>query len=48
MGAGHDVRIRHVERDEEASDRGWRVAGLAEVQVENVPLRERRWGEGVK
>ena len=45
--AGYGVRSRHTERGAETSDGGWRVEGTGKLYVENVPLRERRWGTGV-
>ena len=40
-------RRRHVSRGAETSGRGWRVAGVGNIQVEGIPCRERRWGAGV-
>ena len=41
-------RHRHVEQDAETSDRGWRVAGVVNGQVDDAPRREMRWRAGVK
>ena len=30
----------------ETSGGGWQVVSVGDVQVEGVPLRERRWGDG--
>ena len=30
-----------------ASGGGWRVAGVGDVQVDGVTIRERKWGAGV-
>ena len=43
----NDDRFRHTTPGEEISGRGWRVAGVGDVQVDVVPRRERRWGAGV-
>ena len=39
-------RGRHEARGAETSGRGWRGAGVNEVQVDEVTLWERRWGAG--
>ena len=44
---GHISRSRHAERGAETSGGGWRVAGAGKFQVDDIPLRERRWGAGV-
>ena len=40
-------RFRHAARGAEKSGRGWRVAGVGDVQVDGVTIRERKWGAGV-
>ena len=37
---------RHTERGAEMSGGVWRVAGVGNVQVDGVPLQERRWVAG--
>ena len=39
-------RFRNAAPGAETSGRGWMGAGLDAVQVDGVPLRERRWGTG--
>ena len=39
----NDGRCRNVTRGTETSGRGWRGVGVDIVQVDGVPLRERRW-----
>ena len=48
IGTGRGGRNRHAARRAETSGEGWRVIGVGEVQVDDVPRRERRWGVGVK
>ena len=47
MDAGHSDRRRHAAQGAETIDRGWWVAGVDEVQVDDVPLQEKSWGAGV-
>ena len=46
MDAGHSGRSRHAVRGAETSDGGWRVTGVGKFQLDVVPCRNRRWGEG--
>ena len=39
-------RCRHIVWGAETSGRGWRGAGVDNVQVNTVPLRERSWRAG--
>ena len=45
--AGHDGRSRHAALGAETSGRGWRLAGVGNVQVDDVPHQDRRWGARV-
>ena len=45
--AVNGIGFRHMEWGTETSGRGWRVAVVVNFQVDDVPLRERRWGAGV-
>ena len=45
--AGNGGKHRHAAQGAETSGGGWRVAGVGEVQVDDVPRQERRWGAGV-
>ena len=42
----HGGRSRHDVRDAKMRGGSWRVAGVGEVQVDNVTFQERRWGLG--
>ena len=44
---GHGSRSRHAAQGADTSGGGWRVAGVDEVHVDNIPHQERRWGAGV-
>ena len=41
-----DGRSRKAVRVAETSSRGCQGVGVDNIQVDNVPLRERSWGEG--
>ena len=41
----NDGRCRHVAQGAETSGRGWWGEGVDNVQVDGIPLWERRWGE---
>ena len=43
---GHGGRCRHAERVAETSGRGWRVAGVGNVQVDGALRQEKGWGSG--
>ena len=44
---GNISRRRHVAQGAEMNGRGWRVAGVGAVELEENPRRERRWEAGV-
>ena len=46
-GRGTRRKSSHAERGAETSSGGTPVAGLGEVQVDNVPRLDRIWGVGV-
>ena len=47
MNAVNSGRHMHVAQGKETSGGSWRVAGVGEVPVDNVPRRDRRWREVV-
>ena len=47
-GVGRGGRSRHAACGAETSGEGWWVVGVGEVQVDDVPRRERKWGVGVE
>ena len=45
--AVHGGRCRHTVWGAETSGGDWRVVGVGEAQVEDVPHRDKRWGADI-